>query len=263
MSTSEIEEQNTEFHRACRFYTRARERGELLESSGVFIACCGVEWQMFNAAFLSRPITDESEMGKRIATASAYFAERGLDWAFVICEDWLAGRLRPRAQALFSDYHLEPVWAVTGMLAERLAPPVRPLPELEFRRVEDGQTRAALVEVNAAAYRLPVLWFNEVLDLESLWGGEQVGYVGYVGGQPVTTAATLITDKAIGVFWVATLPGYEKRGYAETAMRRALEEARRASGLERTFLQATASGYPLYERMGYRPITKFVYYVPS
>jgi ribosomal protein S18 acetylase RimI-like enzyme len=64
----------------------------------------------------------------------------------------------------------------------------------------------------------------------------------------------------MGVYNVATIPGQQRRGYGEAVMRYALAETRREHGLERSILQSTPAGYRLYERMGYRQITRVSVY---
>jgi predicted acetyltransferase len=54
---------------------------------------------------------------------------------------------------------------------------------------------------------------------------------------------------------VATEPGYQRRGFADAAMRRALENAARVHGETPTVLHASAAGRPVYERMGYASIS--------
>jgi ribosomal protein S18 acetylase RimI-like enzyme len=84
--------------------------------------------------------------------------------------------------------------------------------------------------------------------------------VGYVDGEPVSTAATVFASGAIGVYNVATLPASQGRGYAEAVMRQAVSEAQRHHAVERTLLQSTPAGYHMYERMGYRTVTKVAVY---
>jgi ribosomal protein S18 acetylase RimI-like enzyme len=96
-------------------------------------------------------------------------------------------------------------------------------------------------------------------------GGAEVwrdfaSYVGYHKGEPVSTAATVIGAGAIGVYNVGTLPGYQRRGFGEAIMRHALEEARREHGISRTILQSSPQGLRLYQRMGYRTVTKVAVY---
>jgi ribosomal protein S18 acetylase RimI-like enzyme len=97
-------------------------------------------------------------------------------------------------------------------------------------------------------------------DLEDIWTGGFAGYVGYANGQPVTAAATMAAAGAVGIYSVATLPHYERSGYAETIVRHALERAREVTGLERSALQSTAVALPLYQRMGYEVVTRFAVY---
>jgi ribosomal protein S18 acetylase RimI-like enzyme len=60
---------------------------------------------------------------------------------------------------------------------------------------------------------------------------------------------------------VATLPAHRQLGCAEAVMRHALAEAKQAWGMERTVLHATPAGLPVYQRMGYRPVTRFHFYM--
>jgi len=76
----------------------------------------------------------------------------------------------------------------------------------------------------------------------------------------VTTAAVVPGGKALGVYNVATLPDHQHRGYAEVVMRAALEDARRRHGIERSILQSTPAGLRLYQRMGYRTVTRVSVY---
>jgi ribosomal protein S18 acetylase RimI-like enzyme len=84
--------------------------------------------------------------------------------------------------------------------------------------------------------------------------------VGYSAGQPVTSAAVVMGAGAAGVYNVATIPGRQRKGFGETVVRHALEEVRREYGIERTILQSTPAGYHLYERMGYRTVTRVAVY---
>jgi hypothetical protein len=46
-------------------------------------------------------------------------------------------------------------------------------------------------------------------------------------------------------------------------MRRALDEARTESGLERSVLQSSAEGLHLYQRMGYRSVARYAVFAKS
>ena len=56
------------------------------------------------------------------------------------------------------------------------------------------------------------------------------------------------------VLLVATDPAHQKKGFAEAAMRHALERAAEKFGDRPSFLHATEAGRPIYARMGYETI---------
>ncbi len=107
---------------------------------------------------------------------------------------------------------------------------------------------------------MPLSWFREIFLQSRLWDGDFVGYVGYLDGEPVATVATVTAAGVVGVYNVATLPQHRRRGHGEAVMRYALERARQESGCERTILQATEYGFPLYLSMGYRTVTSVEVY---
>ncbi len=85
-------------------------------------------------------------------------------------------------------------------------------------------------------------------------------YVGYYKEEPVATAAIVMGGGAMGVYNVATVPEQQRRGYGEAVMRYALADAQREHGIERSILQSTPAGLKLYQRMGYRQITRVSVY---
>jgi ribosomal protein S18 acetylase RimI-like enzyme len=237
----------------------SRPAGENRELQGVSIAAAGVAFQMFNAAFLSAPVLSENELALRTALASVHFGARGLEWAFWVCEDWMDPRARRRSRQVLERNGLRFSVELPGMVAERIAPPVKPLPALEVRRVAGPATVSAFCGIGSTCFHVPIAWFSEVFDSAGVWK-RFAAYVGYVNGEPVATAATLLGGGAVGVYNVATLPDHRRHGYGEAVMRHALEQARREHGIECSTLQSTPAGYGIYQRMGYRTVTKVAVY---
>lgn len=257
MIDSEVLESNRSFAQAWEFWSRRSGAGEISHLPGLTAAWMGVTWPVCNLTFLSEPVRDEADLDSRADAALAYARGRDRGWALFVCKDLLPQNLSASFQEVLARRGLTRVVEVTGMAADRLLPPRRPLPDLEFRQVEDTETRRAFSEVNAAAYGIPVEWGYEALDVEALWGSGGFGVVGYLDGKPVTTAETIALDGLLYVALVATLPEHQKKGYAEAAMRRSLAQAAEATGLERTVLHASQAGFPLYQEMGYRPVAPF------
>ena len=236
-----------------------RGAGEIRELPGVSIAAAGVTFQMFNAAFLSAPVLSEAELDRRIALSASHFNVRGLEWAYWVCEDWIDSRARRKSRQAFERQGLRHAVDLPGMVADRIAPPMKPLPAVTVRRVGDAATRAAFCAIGSVCFHVPINWFREVFDNDLVWN-RFAAYVGYHNAAPVSTAAIVMGGGAVGVYNVATIPDQQRRGYGEAVMRHAVAEAQREHGVERSILQSTPAGLNLYQRMGYRTITRVSVY---
>ena len=242
-----------------RIIAASREGGEVRELPGVSIASAAVTFQMFNAAFLSAPVPNEDYLSQRILMCSVQFNARGQEWSFWVCEDWVAGRARRRLRQVFEKHGLRRTAELPGMAAERVSPPARPLPEIEVRRVRDSRTVEDFRAIGSVCFHVPIAWFNEVFDHETVWE-RFAAYVAYVDGTPVSTAATIGCGNTIGVYNVATLPEFRRLGYGEAVMRHALAEAERERPARPVVLQSTEAGLRIYERMGFRTVGRFSVY---
>ncbi len=242
-----------------RIIAGSRDAGEVRELPGVSIASAGVAFQMFNAAFLSRPVATEAELSRSILMCSMQFNTRGLEWSFWVCEDWLAAKPQRRSRQVFERQGLRRTAELPGLVAEKILQPTRRLPEIEVLRVKDSRTGDDFRGIGSVCFHVPLVWFNEVFDHESVWE-RFVAYVGYVDGVPVSTTAIVACGDTIGVYNVATLPDQRRRGYGEAVMRYALAEAERARPSRPVVLQSTQDGLRLYERMGFRTVARFSVY---
>jgi len=242
-----------------RILAEGRPPGEIREFPGVFIAHAGVTFQMFNAAFLSAPVGDELELARRISQAAVFFQARGTPWSFWVTQGWMSEELRRRSSTVFQRHHLRHVSEMPGMVADTLPPLGRGLPSLDVLRVFNEQSRRAFCELGSSCFNVPHTWFKEVFDTGPIWDQFR-GYVGYANGEPIATAAVVAASDVLGVYNVAILPGWQRRGYGETIMRAALEDTRRQHPVERTILQSTMQGLGLYLRLGYRTVTKIDVY---
>jgi ribosomal protein S18 acetylase RimI-like enzyme len=233
--------------------------GEVREYPGVTVASAGVTFQMFNAAFLSSPVATEAELEQRIELAAVHFQTRGIPWAYWICDGWLAERPRRRARQIFQKRQLHLAVDLPGMVAEDFTPPEDDAPSLKILRVTGGATRDAFCSIGAFCFNVPLTWFREVFDSDNLWN-RFAGYVGYCEGEPVSTAATVVSSGVIGLYNVSTLPGHQRRGFGEAVTRYAVARAREEHGISRTILQSTTQGQRLYEKLGYRAVTRVAVY---
>lgn len=265
MPIDEILESNTQFLGAWRFFARHSLTGEVLDLPEVHIASSNISWQMLNVAFLPAPLETEEGLQRAAAAAARYFEPRGNAWMLAVCEDWLTPGLRARAAELLAPYGLKPGMDTTGMVTDRLMEPKRPLPALELRQATDSRGRHDVADINARAYEAPRDLVRSALDVPAYFAGEGlgVGYVGHRNGEAASCATVLPVDGVAYVALVATLSEHRRLGCAEAVIRQVLAEAHRTQGLQRTVLHATAAGYPVYLRMGYRPVTRIHFYMAA
>jgi GNAT superfamily N-acetyltransferase len=246
---------------AMRFFGMATANAAIHELDRSVAMYCGLDYGVFNLALLTRPAGDDAELKAAIEEAARYFQRKAARWSFWLCEDLLDPRTCRHARRIFAEYGQRPILHPPGMLAERLAPPVRALPALECRAVADAATRAAFAEITTVTFEIPPAIARAVYQSELGWRGDYRGFVGLVGGRPVAIAAIVESAGAWGVYSVGTLPEFRRKGYGEALMRAALA----ASGGEGgpVILQSTQAGYDLYRRMGFRDVARFTVYLKS
>jgi GNAT superfamily N-acetyltransferase len=235
--------------------------GECRELPGLLIASAGIDCAVFNAALLMPPAAAAvNEFERRLLSAAVHYEARGLPWSFWLSEDLVHREVRREAGHILTRRGLATVSVCSGMIADRIAPPEVCVPDLEFRPTTDPDVRTAFCHVMGAAFMLPFEIARAIYGAEHVWRAGFQGWVGYANGDAVTTAAVLPSGGVLGVYAVATLPAWRRRGYAEAVTRYALEQARRSTGIERSVLQSTRAGLTLYRKMGYRQTTSVAVY---
>jgi len=255
---AEVRESHEQLSAAWALYARCSGAGEVVDLDGLRVANARQPWFLMNAALLTAPVPSQTNLAARAHAAMAYFGREPRPWFLAGSQQWLGDG----ASETLSHLGLTQASTVVGMVTEQLASPARPLPEVETRRIDDERGRLALADLNAATYAISSEWVRGAVAGESLWQAPLYGYVAYVDGHPVSTAFAVPLNGVLYVGFVATALAYRRRGLAELVMRRSLEDATRATGITRTALHATGAGYPVYIRMGYRPVDEFVLYVP-
>jgi len=246
-----------------RVLAAGRPRGDIIELPGLTIASLGARFQMFNAAFLNSTAT-QVDFERRLDTAREYFRSRGMAWALWICEDWLDRSVRRRLSQTCQQYGLRLSSEMPGMTAAEIDKPIRRLPDLEYRVVDSAAGMADFRGIGAVCFHVPLDWFSEVFD-ESV-PASRPGFrcwVGYLDGMPVATAASVPSSQALGLYNIATAPGYRGRGFGEAIARHAIGDAVPGRADVPLILQSTSVGLRLYERMGFRAVTRILVYTSA
>ena len=244
---------------AMRFFGHATGSGEVHELDGAVALYSGLDYGVFNIALLTRPVTDDLET--RLAAIARFFRERTLRWSVWMCEDMLDPASRRRERQTLANFGMRAISNPPGMMAERLLPPVRPLPVIECLPVSDAKTRRAFAELTSVSFDIPYMIANAVYSRPEAWNGDYQGFVGLVDGRVVAIAAMVAASGVIGVYSLATQPQYRRHGYGEAVLRAAAGQTSERTGITRMCLQSTEAGYNLYKTMGFRDSTRYVVYL--
>lgn len=222
---------------------------------GVATIFGNVPMPFLNISIVERSAANGGEFRKALGVAVARAKAAPHPSLVALCEEWLPADWKEIA----AEQGLAPMMNLTGMAVERLLPPRRALPNLKFVRVSNDAAARDLAMVNAQAYHMPAEMFECICNLH-LWRSDSCGIVGYADGRAVTAAATFPVAATTYVALVATLPDEHGKGYAEAAMRKAIEESGPA---KRVTLHATDIGRPLYEAMGFACGSRIVLFAPA
>lgn len=256
--TNKASESNQQFIAAWRYWASHSPAGEITIKDGIAAPWMMQTWPICNLTFLSKPVTEKTDLNQRIETALALAEPHPLGWIFFVSPDLLAPELRDEMDAVFGQYSLAAGFTMTGMETEKLLSPQHKLPKLKLKPVADEKTRSEVGELNCLGYEMPVEWGIEALNVPALWRTPPAyGYVGYVDDQPVSCAKTVILDSCLYVGLVATHPEHRRKGYAEAVMRHSIAKAQQESGQQKIVLHATEQGQSLYQAMGFEMITPF------
>jgi GNAT superfamily N-acetyltransferase len=132
--------------------------------------------------------------------------------------------------------------------------------ELEIRRVTDLVGVDAHRRVATAGFGSPpaVALGTACLGLVERPGSNL--YVGYEDGAPVTSGLGWRTGRTIGVYSIATIESARRRGYGAAMTARVVADGL-VAGCDVAALQASETGRPIYERLGFRTVVRYTTYV--
>jgi len=221
--------------------------GETREADGLLVAATGAPVPFLNVAFVTRPLRDPD---RSLQAAIDYFDGRKLPFVVRVREG-VDARSERAAEACGLPYHD----SVPGMALAPLSAPDGD-PPLEIRVVSDAESLRQYGEVIAAGFGMPPELGRAFATEAQLHVPDFHLYLGYVEDQPVATSALLMSHRVAGVYNVSTLPDFRRRGIGEAMTWQALREGV-AAGCLMGSLQASAMGYPVYERMGFRLLAQY------
>ena len=250
-----------EFNRSC---AQASARGSIRRRPGLEMLWSNTALVINNlTAVIGDDPISEQELSRCAHDALDDAAGAKVPWIFGLPETMFPAGL-DAASPVLADTGLQYMMYMTVMECEGpLKPRLRPLPEdVEILRVSTPAQAFDALNLNSNAYGMPVAVTNDVLNAHTYFSDPRrdFGFVVYNrDGIAVSTATAIILDGWAYVAAVATHPEHRQRGYAEIALRTAVD----AAGCSHTALDASRMGQPLYAQMGYCPLHRWNFWMPQ
>jgi len=221
-------------------------------AGGVEYIFSGCPIAFFNVAILTGRTVSADALKAAADGAHAWTSNKGVPWLFVVTNEALASGTD--AAAILDGCGYAPAMTLTGMIAQHVDPVTRVPDGLELTVPGDDRACGEILDVNGLAYAMDLDAGKPLVGTRAFWANH-FPVLGLAGGKPACAAAVLMVDGYRYVALVATDPAQQRRGFADAAMRHALELSARAHGERPTVLHASEAGRPVYERMGYESIS--------
>jgi GNAT superfamily N-acetyltransferase len=217
--------------------------GQVHDADGLAVCLTGVPLAPFNPTLIERLPADPDAAIER---AEAHYDGTGLTLGID-----LEPSLHDAVRSAANRRGLTMVESRPGMAVPLTDVPTVPVPEgVEVFRVEDPTLLDQVVEVDAAAFGGDAATTRLFLPDAVLEDPAQRVYAARVDGRLVSVGESTTLDGVIGVFGVATVPAYRRRGISAAVT--ALLIADRAGEADLAVLDASDLGFGVYERLGFR-----------
>jgi GNAT superfamily N-acetyltransferase len=179
---------------------------------------------------------------------------------------WIGPQSRPdQLRRLLAQQGLRPAGEVPGMAMDLalLGDAPETIDGFTMQRVDGPEARVVWAQTAGAGTEFPDAATDAMARLEAGLTDShylaQHRYVGYLDGTPVATSALVLEAGVAGIYAVATLAEVRGKGMGTAMTAMPLREARRL-GYRVGILQASAMGYPIYRKMGFKDVCKYDLY---
>jgi len=224
---------------------------------GIALIASGIPIRLFNQVLVEWPDATEAALTGAFET----IRDRG-ERFMVSLRAGTDDRFAPLMDALGLEAH--PTERMPGMALHPLVSNARSVPHEDavIRRIEDEAGLEDHIQVVSGGFEIPEDLTRRFLGPATLEHPDIAVYVGYDDGIPVSAGLGFRTGPTIGVYNIATLPAFRRRGLGAAMTRRIVEDGA-ASGCQVAILQSSEMGLSVYERLGFRTVVEYLPYVPQ
>jgi GNAT superfamily N-acetyltransferase len=238
---------------------RAIPTGEVRPGIGGTIVRSGLALASFNCLFALDPPSGLDGLAEELDRT---FTREGTPWVLITTAETSVAFV----EAILA-LHLQRRGTLPGMVWDPLPSAAPPAPkELEIRPVrEAGEVRTFARTMMEGFEAAPALMDPRAEAVAATSGGPRSParyYLGYVGHRPACTAVRYSTRGTAGIYGVATRPEFRRRGFGAAVTYRAALDGR-SDGCSRSYLQSSAVGRSVYEKIGYRFVEEYHLWGPA
>ena len=226
--------------------------GEAGRVGNIHLYATGLPVPVFNGAIVIGAGTDPE---RDLAAINEFMAGRGVPWVL-----WARPGVDDKLVAAARAAGLTEQTGPPAMGLHPIpAPP--PLPSgLRIELVTDGASLNTHRHLMSRAFEMPSELVAGLISDRFLDHDPLTTLIGTVDGEPVSTALLAMSGDTAGIYNVATPPEHQRRGFGAALTWAAVQEGVRR-GADRSILQASPPGLPVYERMGYIHLGTYVHLV--
>ncbi len=185
---------------------------------------------------------------------------------------WVGPQTTPEnIDALLEQYGLQPAGESPNMIVALAALRSMQSDIENFRiekvnKVNNPEGQALWAQTTARGFGVPDPVGAEIAGLEATFTNPYYKaahhYIGYLDNVPVASSSMVLDSGVAGIYAVATAPEARRKGIGAAMTRLPLLEAKEM-GYHVGILQASAMGYPVYERLGFQEVFRFRTYLQS
>lgn len=183
---------------------------------------------------------------------------------------WVGPHTTPEnIDTLLEQHGLQPAGEAPNMVVDLSELSSIPTTIENFRiekvnKVDNPEGQALWARTTAKGFGVPDSVGTEIAEFEATLHDSYYKaahhYIGYLDDVPVASSSMILDSGVAGIYAVATAPEARRKGIGTAMTRLPLLEAKEM-GYRVGILQASAMGYPVYERVGFQEIFKFRTYL--
>ena len=182
---------------------------------------------------------------------------------------WIGPHSKPdNLGSLLEQGGLQPAGEVPGMAIDLALVEKEPetITNFTIQKVSSAEMQTLWAQIAAVGTGFPGAAADALARLEATLSDPQYKaqhrYIGFLNGTPVATSALVVESGVAGMYAVATMPEARRKGIGRIMTVMPLLEARR-NGYRVGVLQASAAGYPIYKKIGFKDVCMYRLYLQS